>query len=835
MICGGSLPARRKSRDNWSNNSGGKVRTLIQDLRFGFRMMLNKPGVTIVILLALGIGIGINSAIFSVVNGVLIRPLPFKSPERTMFISESNRQIPEMAVSYPNFLDWREQARTFDQFSAFQESSYVLTGTTEPERLSARDVSAGFFTVLGVTPLLGRNFSLDEDQPGSGRTVILSYGLWQRRFGGATDILGQSLKLSNETYTVIGVLPAEFEWEAPVDIFVPIGLKAKDLMDRGKHPGIYVLGLLKPDVTEEQARRDLIAIAQRLAVEYPQTNEGNSVSLRTLHDRATAEIRPALLLLLVAVGLVLLIACANVANLLLARATTRLREMVIRAALGASRWRIVRQLLTESLVLSVIGGLLGLLLASLAIIGLLALIPSDIPQLLTRRIGVDRNVLAFTFGVSILTGVIFGLAPALQTSKVNLNEVLKEGDRGSIGGGFRRHLRSLLVISEVAMALLLLVSSGLLIKSFLELRKSDLGFDPKGVLTMRLSLPLFKYQDDAQVLNFYEQLLKRVQSLPGVRAVGLSIGLPMNGGIESGVTVEEQPSTAVGSTATAVNLAVTEGYFSAMKIPLLRGRLFSAQDNSDTKTVALVDEKLVERYFPNSDPIGKRIKEGRLSDPSPWLEIIGVVKHVRHYGPDERGRPEIYVPYRQMTAAGRKIARSMLLVIGTTNDPEAIAGAVRAEVRQIDKDQPISQIRTMPQVVASVIAPQRFATWLLAIFAASAMVLAIIGVYSVTANSVTQRTREIGIRMALGAPPRNVLNLLVRQSMSVVLIGIVLGLICAFALTRVISDLLYGISAADIMIYALVTSLLFSSAWLACFFASRKATKVDPIIALRCD
>jgi putative ABC transport system permease protein len=808
---------------------------LIQDIRFGFRMLLNRPGVTAVILLALGMGVGINSAIFSVVNGVLIRPLPFKAPDRTMFISESSRQISEMAVSYPNFLDWRERARTFDQLAAFQESSYVLTGTNEPERLSAREVSASFFTMLGVTLLLGRNFTPDEDQPGSGRTVILSYGLWQQRFGGAENILGQALKLSNETYTVVGVLPETFEWESPVDVFVPIGLKAKDLMDRGNHPGIYALGLLKPQVTEEQARTDLTAIARRLEVEYPQTNAGISVSLRTLQDRATADIRPALLILLVAVGLVLLIACANVANLLLARATARSKEVVIRAALGASRWRIVRQLLTESLILSLIGGLLGLLLARLGIVGLLALIPGDVPQLLIRRIGVDGNVLFFTLGISILTGLIFGLAPALQTSKVNLNEALKEGSRGSTGG-VRRHLRSLLVVSEVAVAALLLVGSGLLIKSFLLLRNSDLGFDPEGALTMRLSLPVLKYKDDAQVINFYEQLLQRVRRIPGVRSAGLTIRLPMDGGRESNFSVEGQPSSAANGASIAVNLAVTEGYFSAMKIPLLRGRLFSAQDKADTTAVALVDEMLVERYFPNSDPIGKRIKSGDINNSSPWLQIVGVVKHVKHYGPDERGRPEIYLPYWQMTtASGTKIARSMMLVIGAINEPGAISSAVRAEVRQIDKDQPVSQIRTMRQVVASVIAPQRFAAWLLALFSATAMALAIIGVYSVTANSVTQRTREIGIRMALGAHPRDVLYLLVRQGMGMALIGIALGLICAFALTRMISDLLYGVSAADILIYSLVTSLLFSSALLACFFASRKATKVDPMIALRCD
>ena len=543
------------------------MRTLTQDIRFGLRMLLKQPWVTAVILLALGLGIGVNTAIFSVVNGVLIRPLPFKAPDRIMFISESSRQIPEMAVAYPNFLDWREQTRTFDELAAFQESSYTLTGVNEPERLSARNVSANFFKALGVNPLLGRSFTPDEDQPGGNRTVILGHALWQRRFAGATNIIGQRLELNNEIYTVIGVLPATFEWESPVDIFTPIGLEARDLMDRGNHPGIYGLGLLKSNVTEAQSRAELTAIAQRLATQYPGTNEGISVSLISLQDRVTVDIRPALLLLLAAVGLVLLIACANVANLLLARAATRSKEMMVRAALGAGRWRIMRQLLTESVTLSLIGGLLGLLLARLGVIGLLAVIPGDVPRLLTASIEIDRTTLLYTLGISTLTGFIFGLAPALQTSKVNLGESLREAGRGSAGSSLQRQMRNLLVVAEVALSLLLLVGSGLLINSFLQLRKSDLGFDPTSVLTMRLSLPVARYKDDAQVLNFYERLLQRAQGIPGARSAGLSVGLPMDGGIESSFAIEGQAPPEADGLDVAVNLAVTEGYFSGHEHP----------------------------------------------------------------------------------------------------------------------------------------------------------------------------------------------------------------------------------------------------------------------------
>ena len=807
---------------------------LWQDVRYGFRMLLKSPGFTLVTVLALALGIGANSAIFSVVNAVLIRPLPFKNSERLVFMGEWSQQIPEMSVSYPNFLDWREQNQVFEQIAAFRSQGFSLTGAGEPEQLSGREVSASFFTALGVSPALGRNFAPDDDRPGGNRTTIISQGLWQRRFGGDPNIVGQQLTLNNESYTVIGVLPATFEWQAPVDLFVPIGLRADQLMERGSHPGMYVIGLLKPGVTVDQARTEMKSIAARLAQQYPKENEGHSVALDGLQERAVEDIRPALLVLLAAVAFVLLIACANVANLLLARAATRSKEIAIRTALGAGRLRIIRQLLTESVMLALMGGTLGLLFAMWGIDALLAAIPDDIPRLLVMGIRLDTGVLIFTLVISVLTGLIFGLAPALQASKANLNESLKEGGRSGASGASRHRVRNTLVISEVALSLLLLIGAGLLIKSFLRLSQADVGFDPQNVLTMRITLPAARYKESAQVASFWQELLQRTRALPGVKAAGLTRGLPMSGGIESSFTIEGRPATSVKDTAVAVSLSVSPDYFRAMDIPLLRGRYISEQDTADAPGVVVIDEMLATRFFPNDEPLGKRLKMGTSDSKSPWMQIIGVVKHVKHYGPDEEGRVEVYMPYVQVPAEWRAAAtRSMVLAVRTTTDPTGLTSAIRNEVLQIDKDQPVSQINTMERIVADAVAPQKFATWLLGLFAAVALVLAAVGIYGVMAYSVTQRTHEIGIRMALGAARKDVLKMVVSQGMKLALIGVGIGLIGAFAVTRLMSSLLYGVSATDPLTYGGVAVLLAGVALLACLIPARKATKVDPMVALR--
>jgi putative ABC transport system permease protein len=657
------------------------MNTLWQDIRYGFRMLWKSPGFTLITVLALALGIGANTAIFSVVNTVLLRPLPYQNADRIVFMGEWSQQVPEMSVAYPNFLDWREQNQTMEQIAAFRGANYILTGVGEPERLDGRQVSAGFFNVLGVTPATGRNFSPDEDKPGAPPVAMISHGFWQRRLGGDSSVVNRQLLLNGESFTVIGVLPQTFEWQSPVDVWVPIGLRADqaNMTERGNHPGIYVLGLLKPGVTVEQARTEIKSIAARLADQYPESNGGNSAVVDSLQSRAVEDIRPALLILLAAVGLVLLIACANVANLLLARAASRSKEIAIRTALGAGRSRIIRQLLTESLLLSVMGGALGLLFAMWGIDALLAVLPDNVPRLLVMGIGLDARVLAFTLGVSVLTGLLFGLAPALQASKSNLNESLKDGGRSGSAGASRQRVRNLLVVSEVALSLLLLVSAGLLIKSFMRLQETELGFDPENVLTLRVPLPEARYKEYAQVDNFWDELLRRVRALPGVESAGLTRGLPMNGGIESGVMVEGQETTNPKDATVAVNLYAEPGYFRTMNIKLLRGRFLSEQDTKDAPLAVMVDEMFVARFFPNADPLGKRLRIG--GDRAPLRNIVGVFKHIKHYGPDEEGRVEIYTPYKQVAAESFAAAnRSLWLAVKTTGDPTSLAPLIRNEV-----------------------------------------------------------------------------------------------------------------------------------------------------------
>ena len=817
---------------------------LFQDVRYGARMLAKSPGFAVVTILALAIGIGANSAIFSVVNGVLLRPLPYPTAERLVFLSEWSQQVPNMSVSYPNFEDWRAQTQTMEIMAAFRSNSFILTGSNEPERLTAREVSHNFFPALGVAPAAGRNFLPEEDKPGAERAAVISHGLWQRRFGGNPGVVGQPLLMNDDSYTVVGILPQGFEWQAPVDVWVPIGLRADRMNQRGNHPGIYVVGLLKPGATVEAARADMEAILGRLRQQYPQEVGNNSFTIQTLKNRATDGLRNALWVLMAAVGFVLLIACANVANLLLARSASRSKEMAIRAAMGAGRTRIIRQLLTESTMLSVAGGVLGLLLALWGLDALLAALPDGVPQLLLTNIRLDSRVIAFTLGVSVLTGLLFGLAPAIQVSKTDLNESLKEGGRSG-SGGTRHYVRNTLVVAEVAVSLLLLVGAGLLVKSFLKLKESDIGFNPERVLTASVSLPEKRYAENAKIENFYASLLRRVQSLPGVEAAGLTVGLPMNGGIESGITVEGKEEQDLNNTVVAVNLAVSPGYFRTMEIPLVEGRHFTEQDRQDAPFVVVVDEMLAQKFFPGESPLGKRLRYGGATATTfPWMQIVGVAKHVKHYGPDESGRVEIYRPYTQMPfgppPAGQPqgppptLPRNMAIAVRTTGDPEALTPALRAAVLEHDRDLPIAFVRTMDAIVAQQIGPQKFATWLLGVFAATALLLAALGIYGVMAYSVTQRTHEIGVRMALGADRRDVLRMIVGQGMKLTLVGVAIGLAGAFVVMRYgVASLLYGVTASDPLTYGGVAFLLAGVALLSCLIPARKATKVDPMVALR--
>jgi putative ABC transport system permease protein len=820
---------------------------LWQDVRFGARMLVKSPGFALVTILALALGIGANSAIFSVVNGILLRPLPFKNAARLVFLSEWSQQVPNMSVSYPNFIDWRAQNHSFDELAAFRSNGYVLTGAGEPERLSVREVSQGFFPALGVEPAMGRNFTADEDRTGGAKTVILSHGLWQRRFGGDASIIGKTLTLNNDGYTVIGILPQKFEWQSPVDLYSPVGLNADKMQDRDSHPGIYLVGTLKEGVSVEQARADMKSITERLAQEYPKTNTGNGFTLDTLQNVATQSIRSSLLVLLAAVAFVLLIACANVANLLLARAASRGREIAIRTALGAGRGRIIRQLLTESLLLSLVGGGLGLLIATWGVDALLASVSDTVPNLLLENVRLDARVLLFTLGASVLTGLLFGLAPAIQISKSNLNESLKEGGRGGSEGGARQRVRSFLVVAEVAISLLLLVGAGLLVKSFMNLRQADLGFDPARVLTFRLAIPEARYKENAQIENFYLALVQRIKGLPGVEEAGGTVGLPMNGGIESGVAVEGQEPKDRASSTVAVNLSVTPDYFRAMDIPLVAGRYFDEHDREGSEKVVIIDEMLAKRFFADESPLGKRLHMGTGIgiDPAqmpPWLKVVGVVKHVRHYGPSEQGRVEIYRPFNQFAIQpdspllqGQPLTfpRSMSLAVRAAGEPTALTNSIRNAVGELDPEVPISAVQTMDEIVATNISPQKFATWMLGLFAAVAMLLAALGIYGVMAYSVVQRTHEIGIRMALGAERKDVLRMIVGQGMKLTLVGVGVGLVGSFLVMRAISDLLFGVKPSDPITYGGVALGLSLVALMSCLLPARRATKVDPMIALR--
>jgi putative ABC transport system permease protein len=797
-------------------------------------MLLKRPGFTVIAILALALGIGANTAIFSVVNGVLLRPLPYEDPDRLVRISEWSQQVPGMSVSYLNLKDWREQNTVFTAIGATRFNSYNLTGVDEPERLQGRDISANFFDVLGVKPAMGRNFLPEEDRANANPTCILSYGLWQRRFGADPKIIGRVLTLNSESYTVIGVMPKNYRFGSPTDVFVPMGLReaGEMLNQRDNHPGIYAYARLKPGVTFEQAEVEMKSIAQRLGQAYPKENAGNSVTLIPLREYFVGDIRPSLLILLGAVGFVLLIACANVANLLLARATSRMREIAIRTALGAGRLRIIRQLLTESVLLALLGAGVGLLLALWGIDVLRTASIDAIPT--TAEIKLDTSVFIFTLAVSVLTGVICGLAPALQTSKPDLNEALKEGGRTGTAGAARHRIRNLLVVSEVALSLILLIGSGLLIKSFLRLRETETGFNPDNLLTMQLSYAAGR-DEGRKVANFFAQVEERIKTLPGVESVAISTGVPLLGASETSFAIEGRPPAEPGKRPMTVIYITTPDYLRAMGIRLLRGRFFTPQDTQTSPLVAVIDEEFARLHFPNEDPIGKYI-EGSKEENIPHLEIVGVVSHVKNYGLDTPGpvQSELYYAWNQAPDKFLPLmADRMSLLIRTSSDPSALTPAVRREVQAIDASQPVFNVNTMEQVLADSLASQRLSMLLLSIFASVALILAAVGIYGVLSYTVVQRTHEIGIRMALGARVQDVFKLVVGQAMTMVLIGIGLGLVGAFAITRVMASLLYGVSATDPLTFGLVSLLLAAIALIACLIPARRATKVDPMVALR--
>jgi putative ABC transport system permease protein len=735
-------------------------------------------------------------------------------------VQEKTAGFGYMDISYPNFLDWAPQNKVFESQAVVRPESFTLMDAGEPERLKGVKVSSGLFATLGVYPARGRGFLSGDDHKGAAPTVILSDGLWKRRFGGDSSAIGRTIRLDGVGYTVVGVMPPGFKLPLiESDLMVPLGLDAD--MRRGNHY-LVAVARLKPGVTVAQAKTNLDAIAQAMVRQYPDSNSGWGLDVDGLQELLARELRPAMLILLGAVGVVLLIACANIANLLLARSTARRREFAIRAALGAGRARLARQSLAESLVLALAGGSLGLLVASWGVDALVSLKPEDIP--LAETIRIDASVLGFTLVVSILTGLLFGLMPALESWRVRLSETLKEGGRDSAGSLARHGLRRALVISEIALSLVLAVGAALLIKSFVNVARVDPGFRPESVVTMQLALPQTLYSDDTKAVEFYSRLLEKCSRIAGAGAVGAAHNLPMTTqNSQTSFQVEGQPQPTLANWPYTESSIVAGTYFQAMGIPLRRGRFFSDADKAGSPPVMIIDETLAAKYFPGQDPVGKRIMV--MGDKPP--EVVGVVGHVKHYGLDQQARVESYFPFRQIPL------RDMYLVLRTSSDPAAITAAVRNEVHAMDKDLAVDKVRTMRKLVADSMATRRFSMALLGVFAGLALTLAAIGIYGVMAYTVAQRSHEMGIRMALGAQSYDVLLLVVRQAMALAAIGVAGGLLGSFAVTRVMKSLLFGVDTTDPAVFAGISMLLISVSFFASYLPARRATRVDPMVALR--
>ena len=810
---------------------GGPFETLAQDVRYGLRMLAKHKAFTSIAVITLALGIGANTAIFSVVNELLLRPLPYGDAERIVMlweVSPGGRR--QNTTSRANFRAWREQSTSYEHMAAFSDQRYNLTGDGEPEELSVQLTTPELFKVLGVDPILGRTLLPEDAEAGKPPVAVLGYGLWQRRFGGQ-NIIGQPVTLNGIKHSVIGVMPPNFQFHIkhrsgtgrPAELWAVLEMEAFN--QRGRF--LSSVAKLKPGVSAEQAAAELRTIEGRLSEEAPQFNKNYSAEVLPLREQFFGNVRRPLWLMLGAVGFVLLIACANVANLLLSLATTREKEIAVRAALGARRTRIVRQLLTESLLLALLGSLLGLGFAWLGIKALVLISPRDLVSL--QSVGLNVTVLLWTLGVSVLTGIIFGLAPALHISRLNLNDSLKEGGKSESGqaSGSRR-LRNALVVSEIALAVVLLASAGLLIRSFMRLQQVDRGFNTENILTMVVRLPDAKYSQDAQVVTFFNQALERVRQLPNVRSAGMINFLPLYGGLGSntGFKIEGRPEPPPGQGPGTDVRAVDAGYFASMGIPLLRGRNFSDAELREPKQVILINEALARKHFPDEDPIGRRLDVAMFEKPF-WAEIIGVVGNVRYDSLIDESPPAVYFPHPDLAYP------FMTLVIRTEGEPTALAPAVQREIRTLDPNQPVADVRTMDQVMSEWVARSRFNTTLLGLFAALATLLSAVGIFGVMNYSVALRTREIGLRLAVGAQPRQVLMLILKQGLVLTIFGVVLGLAAAFALTRLLSGLLFGVAAVDPATFTTISLLLVIVSLLACYLPARRAMRIDPLRALR--
>jgi len=824
------------------------LETCGQDVRYAARSLRKSAGFTIVAVLTLALGIGANASLFSVVNTVLLQPLPFKSPSRLMMLYEGLPQIgsPKIPFSAPDFAIVRRGQRSFTSLGAVQDKEFELSGQGQPNRIIGARVSASIFPMLGVAPLLGRFFRPEEDAPGQ-NVAVLSYGLWQRRYGGQPGIVGGIIDLDRQPYTVIGVMPRHFVFPlpgpranfVPATLWVPMGFTPSELQGWGLRYDLSVFGRLQPGVTLQQARSEGEALGAVLEAQYPQDVLKDFYGARLVvpvfpwRQEVTGPVRSLLLVLMVAVGLVLLIACANVATLLVSRAAARQREIVVRRALGATRSRLLRQLLTESLLLSLLGGGWGLLLAFWSKNMLLALAPADIP--LPQNVGFSGGVLLFVFGISCLTALLFGLTPAWHTAGADLQQGLQEGGRSRTASRSRHRLQNAFVAVEFGLSLLLLIGAGLLIRSFGKLLRTDLGFQPDHVLTMEVPLPAQAYPQASQIRNLYQRLAEEVPNLPGVKAAGMADDLPLLAAVFHTLEIEGRPQ--VGKPPAVAETWVLGNYLQTMRIPLVAGRLFTGQDGPHSPPVVIISQGMAKKYWPGQDPIGKRLRH---EENQPWMTVVGVVGDVND-GPISGPRqPHIYIPFLQLSdnltdenVVG--VGRSMNLALRTAGDPSALASAVVAKVHSIDPDLALANITTMPQVVGSSMAGPRFNTSLLTLFAGFALFLSAIGIYGVLAYAVTQQRHEIGIRMALGAQPRHVLRFVLAWGTRLACLGAVFGIIAALALTRLMKGLLYGVGATDPLTFAGVTLVLLLVALLASYVPARRATQVDPVVALRCE
>jgi putative ABC transport system permease protein len=821
---GGVEQAKERSRDargvRW-------LEELWQDLRYGARMLMKNPGFTLVAVITIALGIGANTAIFSLVEALLLRPLPYHEPDRLVLLSEKGRSGWRNYIPYPNFSDWRERAQSFEGMASIRNQTLNLTGVDNPVSLRGRTVNWNFFHLLGVQPQLGRLFVAEDDRRGAPRTALLSDGLWKAQFGGDPSVIGRSLLLDGEPYEAIGVLPPGFEYFQADDVYVPIGLflKPDGLMHRSVSMGLYALGRLKPGVTLSQANSELAGIAAQLEREYPADNKDKGALAEPLQDVMSEGVRRSLWVLLGAVGFILLIACVNVANLLLARGADRQKEMALRLALGAGRGRIVRQLLSESLLIALLGGAFGSMLGGWMLKGLLALAPGNIPQL--DRVSLNMAVLLFTLVVSALTSVLCGLAPALHAARTDLHKALKEGGR-STAGAARDLTRKTLLVVEVSLALVLLVGAGLLVRSMTRLLSIDPGFNTENLLTMRFNLRSDAYTVPRRQA-LYDESLARLGTLPGVQGAAITRSLPIDGS-DWGSYFNVADKTLQADLSNAAMTPTSANYFEVMGMRLLKGRAFTAADTAEAPRVAVINETLARRIWPGEDPIGKRLVPGTPTSQNPWCEVVGVVADVKLEGLEHDTPMQVYLPLHQ-----RPRSPTLWLVVRTTGDPMQAVAAVERTIHAVEKDLPVYSIRSMDQLLGSSLATRRLTLVLLAGFAALALLLAAVGIYGVISYSVRQRTHELGIRMALGAQAGDVLRLILMQGLKLALVGVAIGLTAAFSLTRWMKSLLFEVRPTDPMTFAVIALLLIAVALSACWIPARRAAKVDPMVALHCE